>query len=591
MQPRHTWFWVLTAAVLFGLILISRQFSRPAAHGPSRILMALKPSEVVSVKVQPAGQFEIRAERTNGSWRLTAPLDYPAQGAKVDALLQALAKLVPATTISGDELRTNPKAQEAYGLAHPQAYIIVQQPGFLAHIQVGALTTPGDQVFVQVVGTESAYVVDAELLKNIPRTANAWRETTLLNLAELAFDRITVTNNAKVFELQRTNAEPWRLTLPIPARADNPKIEEALQKLGHLQVQEFVTDDPRADLEALGLQPALLNIALARGTNAVALLQVGKSPTNDPAQVFARLAGNPAIVSLPRDLVEPWLQPGGAYRDPFLVGPLPAVGSIQVAGASPFTLERLTNDTWTVQPQNFVADAWIVKNLIDTLSGIKVVEYVKDVVTPPDLPAFGLSSPVRQYTLLAAGGTNVLVQVNFGTNNADRAYASRTDETSVYAVPLTEANHLPAAGWAVRDRKFWNLDVEQVTRLTQYVSGKSTQMLRQGAHSWTLAPGSQGIFSELAVEETVRGLCQASAVVWVAVGEQHRAQYGFKEGGRRLVLELESGDKFTIEFGGDAPSGFPYAAVVLEKQLWIFEFPWPLYRDIQAYLPNPPAGS
>jgi len=80
-------------------------------------------------------------------------------------------------------------------------------------------------------------------------------------------------------------------------------------------------------------------------------------------------------------------------------------------------------------------------------------------------------------------------------------------------------------------------------------------------------------------------------VVWVAIGEQNRTQYGFKETSRRLILELKNGEKQTIEFGGDAPSGFPYAAVTLDKQLWIFEFPWPLYRDIQAYLPAAPAGS
>jgi hypothetical protein len=572
--------------------MLSRHFSHPTILAPGPILSALKPSQVISVQVQLAGQAEIRANRTNGSWRLTAPISYPAQQVKIEAFLKVLSELVSVATISGDELRTRPEAEQDYGLAQPQAYLIVQQADFLTHIKVGALTTPGDQVFIQVVGTQGAFVVDAELLKLIPHTANAWRETTLLKLDELVFDRIVVTNNAKVFELQRTAAaDPWRLTLPIPARADNIKIEEALQNLGRLEVREFVSDDPRADLEALGFRPPLLSIALAKGATPAAILMVGSSPTNEPAQVFARLAGSPAIMTITRDLVEPWLQPGGSYRDPFLVGPLPAVSSIQVLGAESFTLERNTNDSWSVMPQNLPADAWIVKNLIATLTSMKVLEYVKDVVTPPDLPAFGLAQPRRQYTLRAPGTTNVLVQVNFGTNTIDRAFASRADENSVYAVSLAEAMHLPASGWAVRERKFWNLDVDQVTGVTVEGGGKSTRLLRQAAHQWTLAPGSQGIFNELAIEETVRGLCQAAAVVWVAVGETNRAQFGFSENGRRLTLELKNGEKRTIEFGGDAPSSFPYAAVSLEKQLWIFEFPWPLYRDIQAYLPAPPAGS
>ncbi len=588
MNPRRTWIWVLTAAILLGAILISRNLSRPTIHGPQGILSSLKPSEVVSVQVRATGQMELRADLTNGAWCLSAPIAYPAQGPKIEALIQALSKLVPATTISGEELRARPKSGEEYGLTHPQAYIILQQTGFVAHIQVGALTTPGDQVFVQVVGTENAYVVDADLLKHIPRTLNAWRETTLLAPQDLACDRISVTNKGKVFELHHS-PERWSLTLPIPARADNPKIEEALQKLARVEVRDFVTDDPAADLESLGLQPPQLSISLNRGTNRTALLLIGNSPTNDPALVFARRSGSRTIVTIPRDPLDPWSQPGSSYRDPLLIGPLPELDLIKVTGPDPFTLERGTNDSWNVMPQNVPADAWMVKNLIGTLAGLTVVEYVREVVTPPDLPAYGLSQPRWQYALRGQGKTNDLLQVSFGTNSADRVFASRSDENTVYAVPQGAVTHLPAGGWAMRERKFWNLDVEQVKSLTLMVGGRSNQLLRQGAHQWALAPGSQGVINELAVEETVRGLCQASAVVWVGVGD-HRAQYGFKENGHQLTLELKDGTKYTVEFGADAPSGSAYAAVSLGKQPWFLEFPWPLFRDIQSYLPAPRGG-
>ena len=35
---------------------------------------------------------------------------------------------------------------------------------------MGAKTAPGDQVFLQVVGVEGVYVVDADFLKYLPRT-------------------------------------------------------------------------------------------------------------------------------------------------------------------------------------------------------------------------------------------------------------------------------------------------------------------------------------------------------------------------------------------------------------------------------------
>ena len=52
---------------------------------------------------------------------------------------------------------------------------------------------------------------------------------------------------------------------------------------------------PKADLTAFGLQPADLDLWLGRGTNLVSALHVGKSPTNDSTQVYARREGWNAV--------------------------------------------------------------------------------------------------------------------------------------------------------------------------------------------------------------------------------------------------------------------------------------------------------
>ena len=73
--------------------------------------------------------------------------------------------------------------------------------------------------------------------------------------------------------------------------------------------------------------------------------------------------------------------------------------------------------------------------------------------------------------------------------------------------------------------------------------GRVRQIVRNGPHDWSLAPGSQGVINVLAVEETVSGLCQLAAVAWVARGDQDRARYGFTDNGDRVTLELKSGKK------------------------------------------------
>ena len=126
---------------------------------------------------------------------------------------------------------------------------------------------------------QGVFVVDADILKYLPKNGFDWRDTALLDFSSLAFDRIAVTNNAKVepnagalrvasssFVLQREGTNRlWRMAWPLlqAARADNARIEGSLQKLRDLRIERFLTDDPKTDLEPLGLAPAELELSLA----------------------------------------------------------------------------------------------------------------------------------------------------------------------------------------------------------------------------------------------------------------------------------------------------------------------------------------
>jgi hypothetical protein len=69
-----------------------------------------------------------------------------------------------------------------------------------------------------------------------------------------------------------------------------------------------------------------------------------------------------------------------------------------------------------------------------------------------------------------------------------------------------------------------------------------------------------------------------------------RARYGISTNSLALAFELKRGEKFAIEFGGVAPSQYPYAAVTLDQETWVFEFPQALYQLVSSYL-SIPAGT
>src|SRR3954471_9527552 len=123
MSSRQNWFWITVAVLLGGLVFAQYEFGHKKSSGPMPVVSGLAAAHVTSLQIRPAGQSEIRVEKTNGGWVLTDPVAYPAQSASIDSLLSGLEKLTATAHITAGELKNLPDAEEEYGLSNPQATI------------------------------------------------------------------------------------------------------------------------------------------------------------------------------------------------------------------------------------------------------------------------------------------------------------------------------------------------------------------------------------------------------------------------------------------------------------------------------------
>jgi len=587
MNSKSTWIWIGVATALAAVIFGLEKMSVKPVVAPVPLLTDFKAAGVTNVQVTLVDQSAIRAELSNGVWQLTSPIVYPAQAASIEGLLAILEHLTPATIIPPNEVRQRPNGDEEFGFVNPQATLTLHTRNGLRLLKIGARTAPGDQVYVQVVGVEGVYVMDADLLRALPRKLDDWRDTGLINLSGLGFDQLTVSNAATVLELQRDPALAlWQLTRPVPARANNPRLRDSLQKLHALRVTRFVTDDPKADAAAYGLQTPALELTLAKDTNVLARLQFGKSPTNDSTQVFARRLGLNAIVTVPRSLLDPWQGTFNQFREPHLVALPTNVAQIEIRGAEPFILQRNAGNGWRIVGQELPVDAALVDGLIAALNRLEIVQF-KDSITEPDLATYGLTQPVGQIIVSAAatnatGATNiVLAALAFGATNAGNIFVRRADESPVYAVAWADFKNLPAAAWQLRARSLWDFAVGDVTRIVVQQGDHRREMLHAGTNTWVLAPGSSGVLDGVrmtAIEETTHRFGKLAATAWAGRGETNRARFGFGTNALALTFELKTGAKYQVEFGGMAPENYPYAAVKLDGETWFFEASLALYQ-------------
>jgi len=592
MNSKHTFIWFIVAVGLLAFIFGWRFIERPAPPESMAVLPGLHVSAVTSIQIVPNNAPEISAMRTNDNWILTQPVFYPAQTAAIEGLLDSLQKLNAAVRITPEELRQNHDANATYGFATPQMSLVIQSGDDRREILVGNKTAPGDQVFLRVVGLDGVFVTDVGWLKFVPQSVTDWRDTTLVH-NETSYNSISLTNGAEIIQLaQNPTNHLWQMVRPLAARANGDYIIKALQQLQTARVSQFITDNSNADLTAFGLQPPDLDLWLGNGTNDVTTLYLGKTSTNDPTLVYAKREGWSAIVATPKQPVSPWYGMVNDFRDPFLLELTAPVAEIEMIGPNTnhFLLQRQGENGWTIPGETFPVGADSVQNFIQLLANLRVSDFVKDVVTPADLPAYGLDKPWRQITLRSTiGDTNaVIAQLLFGDVNTNEVFVRRADEDFIYAISPEDFNRLPGGpAWQFRDHDIWNFSETNITQITVRQNGKILKILHNGVNQWSLAPGSQGVINPPALEEVAHDLGNLDAYAWLARGVNNPARFGLNPRNLSITIALKDGREQTVDFGSQLSSETSLAAVTLDGEKWVFVFPPALYQLVMTYLSAP----
>jgi hypothetical protein len=543
--------------------------------------------EVASVEIIRSNTV-IRVERARDQWQMTRPIPiYPAQSTAIENWLGLFHALNRRACISAEELQAQPGGVAAFGLEEPQATVTVQQGQKKLRLLLGAKTPIGEKLYVRQVGSDGVLVTESALLDRMPPSAVEWRDPVFLRLAGWKLDQLHVRAGAREFTVERDPASRlWRLTAPRSARADNALLHQLLQQLQTAHVDQFVSDAPGGDLEPYGLQAPEVVLTFGQGTNNLTV-EFGKSPTNNPAQVYARRSNYPMIVTVPGPLVEKFRAPYTDFLDKRLVEFSPAaVERIEARAAESFALQKQSGGSWRIiEPFDAPADPVLVEGFLSRLNSLQMVDLFKEVVTAVDLPNYGLAPPTHEYTLKspAAGATNpLLARIEFGTNQAGKIFVRRSDESSVYTMRLEDCQLLAQAAFELRDRRIWNFTTNQVTGLTIEFKGKTYKLVRGGDSKWKIAEGSQGMVHPFAIEETVFRFGQLRSKAWDACGTFDSARYGFASPPHKLSIDVNAADKqrtFIVEFSDQSsPSGGPYARVDLEAGQTVFDFPFDIFN-------------
>jgi hypothetical protein len=476
MNNRSTTFLVALAIGLLGLVFVADRapLVRTGSLVPmGKLLPGLDASVVSEISVR-GSNFVVRAVRSDGLWKLTSP-DYPASQNAIGQFLGVVSELERRASVPLGSDDSDEHGLVAFGLEPPTAAVSLEIPGGAIQLDIGAETLLEGELYSRLGGEPGVQVVNDAILDFLPVAATSWRSTALLDSGTLEFDQVAITNPIGALELVvDPETQLWKMTRPIAARADLFAVNALIQTLRSARVEGFVTDDPAVAFESFGLDAPSSSLGLSRAGVPVFGIQFGRSPTNQPGQVFAQLQSRSNIVVVSAGLLEMLRRPHTTYRDHSLATVSPAaVDRVEVRTREPFVLEREPGKPWRiVEPFAAAADPEAVRSLFESVNRLRIVEFTRDIVD--DFAPYGLETPDRRYSFFSRGDSQVstntlLARIDFSGNQiaggrVDTVFARCQGESSVYTVPYGDTLQLPRAAYELRDKQVWRFDAAAVAR-------------------------------------------------------------------------------------------------------------------------------
>jgi hypothetical protein len=488
---------------------------------------------------EPALVFEMRDKK----WRMTAPLDWPADDASVNGDATRIKDLtyVQAYPKSDPDRPSN----EQTSLENPLKIVkLTDTDGKSYVVKIGARQALSKKTYVQREGSDTIYLVDGDLAADMRKGLSEYRGKRVAEFNPADAVRVEVTGDRQ-YTLVKSDGR-WMVEGPVKGRADAAKISGMLKALSGLSVQKFVDDAPKS-LRPYGLETPRFRVAVTTETKTPK--PAPAQPTSAPAvpefdvktqtiriamggivekEIFARLDddGKPAVFALAEDSVNQSVPVLDELREK-------KVTNVQTNRVQQITVNsggdsvRLTkaDNQWqmtspaggeTAVPAEFAAVDDFLKALRDlTATGFE----------PTELPTFGFGSPRAVIELMLEGQLESEHLVVGGlTPSKTGAYVRNEREGFIAVVKVEAANALIVGPSSFMNRQLLTFVSPMAAKIELARGGQKCDMAREQGE-WRLISPIQGQAEATAVNNILTDLANLRGRQVVALAAD-AAKYG-----------------------------------------------------------------
>lgn len=404
------------------------------------VFQGVAASEIDRIRIETTDAGPAELERRDGHWRLTAPVDFPADEVAADGLASALARL------DSDAVYSEIEPLAAYGL-DGEPVVTFSAGGASRSLRVGHGAAVGGGTYVTDESGERVWVVPSWRAQVFEKTLAALRDAAVVAFESDAVGALEVAWPGAGVALARKDGV-WRLTEPLQASAREATVADLLSDLRFLRATGYA-DEHRAAAERALASPAYTVRLWIEG--AAEPVEVALAPGEDEASWWARgPTGN--LYAVAASDVSAWPRTVAAFRFRELARFVPAEAErVEIrfgATADPVVVVRDADRDWTPAPGSEAFAAAAPARLLATLSRLEAIDIAAEALGEAERAGLGLAPPAARVRVLGAEDA-VLADVSFGVARADGAVAAqRADVETAYWVDASVSQDVPISAAA-----------------------------------------------------------------------------------------------------------------------------------------------
>lgn len=255
---------------------------------------------------RPDDDGPIRLVRSEGTWRLAAPIEAPAAQTSVDTMLDKLADL----EVRGIASR-NPQFHERLEVDEQHGVHVIARAGSneVINFWIGAFRS--GSTMVRLDGQEPVLMVRGSIKFAFNKPARDFRDRAIFDLEANDVREATFTNANGTFRF-RKNGENWEQVLEAPPGAAAPvrierfapaKVGTIISSLARLRASDFAADDVTVESAGLGESAPRVVLVSGEGESAQTFtLRVGNEVQEGSR--YVQREGNDTIFVVSRFMAE-----------------------------------------------------------------------------------------------------------------------------------------------------------------------------------------------------------------------------------------------------------------------------------------------